>query len=112
MLIFGGVAVLAGILVLHLPETLNANLPETIEQAEDFSRSVSHIYLSNKTKKVKDSRRLLRYDCYIYDSRDFHICTLHCFASGFIGNFGSRAAGFFKGCRSLPDSRVQHQGEF
>lgn len=38
MLIFGGLALLAGGLALLLPETLNRKLPETIEEGENFSK--------------------------------------------------------------------------
>ncbi|XP_071115263.1 organic cation transporter protein-like [Haliotis cracherodii] len=34
MLVFGGITILAAILALHLPETLNKKLPETIKEAE------------------------------------------------------------------------------
>ncbi|XP_076466934.1 organic cation transporter protein-like isoform X2 [Babylonia areolata] len=37
-IIFGGLSVLAGICALFLPETLNKQLPETIEDAKEFGR--------------------------------------------------------------------------
>jgi OCT family organic cation transporter-like MFS transporter 4/5 len=36
MLLFGGVAVLAGVLALKLPETLGNKLPETVDEAESL----------------------------------------------------------------------------
>ena len=36
MLLFGAVAVLAGILAFKLPETLGCKLPETVEEAENL----------------------------------------------------------------------------
>lgn len=36
MLLFGGVAVVAGVLALKLPETLNTKLPETVDEAESL----------------------------------------------------------------------------
>ena len=37
MVIFGSASLAAGLLTLLLPETLNRNLPETIEEAERFT---------------------------------------------------------------------------
>lgn len=34
MLLFGGVAIVAGLLALKLPETLGIKLPESVEDAE------------------------------------------------------------------------------
>ena len=36
--IFGGLALIAGLMVLLLPETLNKKLPETIEEGEAFGK--------------------------------------------------------------------------
>lgn len=36
MLLFGGMAVLAGLLALKLPETIGKKLPETVEEALDL----------------------------------------------------------------------------
>ena len=36
--IFGGLAFIAGLLVLLLPETLNKKLPETMEEGEAFGQ--------------------------------------------------------------------------
>lgn len=46
VLIFGLLAFTAGLLSLYLPETHNRELPETIEDGEQFGR--------NSTKKVAD----------------------------------------------------------
>jgi OCT family organic cation transporter-like MFS transporter 4/5 len=40
LVVFGGASVLSGLLILILPETLNHNLPETIEDARAFGRYV------------------------------------------------------------------------
>ena len=40
LLIFGGLSVAAGLLVLFLPETSHAILPDTVEDAKNFGRSV------------------------------------------------------------------------
>ena len=36
LIIFGTISVIAGLLTLYLPETLNTLMPETIEDAKDF----------------------------------------------------------------------------
>lgn len=36
---FGGMASIAGVLVLHLPETLNRKLPDTLDEAEQINGS-------------------------------------------------------------------------
>ncbi|XP_046546413.1 organic cation transporter protein-like [Haliotis rubra] len=41
MLVFGGVSFIAGLLVLLLPETLNADLPETIKDAEELGTTTN-----------------------------------------------------------------------
>ena len=38
LLIFGGLSVVAGLLVLFLPETSNTILPDTVEDAKNFGR--------------------------------------------------------------------------
>jgi len=40
LIVFGIVAVAAGLLCLQLPETLNRQLPDTIEEAENLGRCV------------------------------------------------------------------------
>ena len=41
MIVFGVMALLAGLLALLLPETLNKNLPDTIEQAENITEQAN-----------------------------------------------------------------------
>lgn len=38
LVIFGGASVVAGVLTLLLPETLNRDLPETIDDAMNFGK--------------------------------------------------------------------------
>ena len=38
LIVFGSVAVIAGLLVLFLPETKGQSLPETIEEGEQFGK--------------------------------------------------------------------------
>jgi OCT family organic cation transporter-like MFS transporter 4/5 len=40
LVIFGGASVIAGILSVFLPETLNQKLPETIQDGVEFGKSV------------------------------------------------------------------------
>lgn len=37
-IVYGSLSIIAGLLALHLPETLKRNLPETIEDGEMFGR--------------------------------------------------------------------------
>lgn len=39
-LMFGGMAFIAGVLILHLPETLDRKLPDTLDEAEQINGSV------------------------------------------------------------------------
>ncbi|XP_071114900.1 organic cation transporter protein-like [Haliotis cracherodii] len=57
MLVFGGVAFLAGLLVLLLPETLNKKLPETIKDAEKLGTNVT---AENRPTPAQDLRLLER----------------------------------------------------
>lgn len=36
-LMFGGMAFVAGVLILQLPETLNSKLPDTLDEAEQIN---------------------------------------------------------------------------
>ena len=54
--LFGGLTFIAGLLTLLLPETLKRKLPETIEDAENFTRWVS----TKQSKTKRDGDRNLR----------------------------------------------------
>ncbi|XP_066300757.1 organic cation transporter protein-like [Branchiostoma lanceolatum] len=48
--IFGGCAILAGVVAIVLPETMGADLPETTEEAEHFGIKRKSVYLSDIEK--------------------------------------------------------------
>ncbi|XP_048258453.1 organic cation transporter protein-like [Haliotis rufescens] len=58
LMVFGGAAVLAGVLTFFLPETLNQDLPETIEDAKNIGRtrakSASNVYEMRKSLDGRD----------------------------------------------------------
>lgn len=41
-MMFGGSAMISGLLVLLLPDTINTKLPDTIEEAEDLGHQGQH----------------------------------------------------------------------
>jgi OCT family organic cation transporter-like MFS transporter 4/5 len=43
LLLFGAMSVFSGLLALYFPETLNAKLPDTIEEAENIGKHKRHI---------------------------------------------------------------------
>lgn len=42
MILFCGTAIVAGFLILQAPETLNAKLPDTVQQAEKMKNPSTH----------------------------------------------------------------------
>ncbi|XP_067674796.1 organic cation transporter protein-like [Haliotis asinina] len=60
LMVFGGAAVLAGVLTFFLPETLNQDLPETIEDAKNLgrsgSRSASNVYSMRNSLEGQDNQ--------------------------------------------------------
>ncbi|XP_067674641.1 organic cation transporter protein-like [Haliotis asinina] len=59
LMVFGGAAVLAGVLTFFLPETLNQDLPETIEDAKNLGRpggkSASNVYKMRQSLEGHDN---------------------------------------------------------
>lgn len=46
LVVFGALSVIAGVLLLTLPETLNKDLPDTIEDGENFGTKSVHSLLN------------------------------------------------------------------
>lgn len=59
----GAVCVIAGIGAAFLPETLNENLPQTIEDGEEFGKDQKFFSLA-KTKKVRSASIKPTDECY------------------------------------------------
>ncbi|XP_077864426.1 organic cation transporter protein-like [Saccoglossus kowalevskii] len=57
-LIYGITSIIAGILVIYLPETRGKQLSETIEKAEQFGKKVKKHRVSSKTNDIEESRLL------------------------------------------------------
>ncbi|KAI8492307.1 hypothetical protein Bbelb_297600 [Branchiostoma belcheri] len=56
-LIFGGLSIIGGVSVVILPETLGAELPETLEEGENFGKKKKKkVYLSDIEKNGKDNQ--------------------------------------------------------
>ncbi len=54
--VFGIMALLAGALTLYLPETLNRALPQTIEEVENWSRTLTSEE-KERAKELRDNKK-------------------------------------------------------
>lgn len=55
LLVLGGISVTAGVAAAFLPETLNENLPQTIEDGEQFGKDTKFFSLAKTTKIRRQS---------------------------------------------------------